>query len=285
MSGSELRIEVLNNFSSLTKATKELCDAVKSEYQMLAWVQDTQNSNISPREKATAVLSQLHYLDNQAPREILICAGFIGATEDTLLLAKELNYRKDQFKKSILALKSAKRPTNDAKSRSIQASQYLNEMGLGRLHLKQCYRKIPILDKIPSKISWTWAHTKAIKKISVRKAHEMLLKKGNDVGIQIQLQQLNMLPEHESLAIVQELAPHLRANLVFIQEKSVQRTMIKGPLPIFFPCTSLTPYPQFTPPGEKCGRSDRLIRSDVRLDPIPFLPAIRVHRYKKLECR
>lgn len=291
---SELRLEALDSFGVLTQAIAKLCDAILQDAALIAWVQESSYFSLPPthcsaRDKACAAFNQLQYMDNQAPREIIVVPGFIGASSPTLKLASEVNECKDRFKKSILALKSAKispldpmltQKINSLLSRNNAAAQTLKSAGLARLHLKQCYRKIPILSRAPQKISWTWAHTRSIKKITHKKAQEMLEKKGSDIGIQLQMEKLNTISPYESLAIVQDLAPHLRANIVFTEEGKVQRKMIKGPLPILFPCQTQTPFPQFTPPTPKCDKDlNRMIRSDVRLDPVVFLPAIRAHRY------
>lgn len=258
---SELRIAVLESFTALQDALTDLSASIKSETHLVSWVPAS-----DARDGCIQALNQLHYHDQQAPREIIVCAGFIGASASTLALAHKVNAAKDNFKKNILALKST--PVT------------LAQMGLPRLHLKQCYRKIPILPHNPLKIRWTWAHTRSIKKISVLQAQALLEKKGNDQGILMQIQKLSALPFHEPLAIVQELAPHLRANIVFPEGKTPHRLMIKGPLPIFFPCELQTPFPDFKPPSEKIAKDkNRCVRSDVRLDPHPFLPAIRAHRY------
>ncbi|MBS0287797.1 MAG: DNA replication terminus site-binding family protein [Proteobacteria bacterium] len=264
------------------------------ESSLVAWVHDPlmPNSTFSAseaRKKACTILSLLQYQSTQAPREIILCPGFIGASIPTLKLAMQVNECKERFKKSVLALKNDKLLTRNAEftdkmnsiiTRHFGQSNVLAQMGLSRLHLKQCYRKIPILEKAPHKISWTWAHTRAIKQITISKAQEMLLKKGTDIGIEIQLSKLSALSPNEMLAIVQELAPHLRANLVFKQNDQVVRKMIKGPIPIFFPSEPNSAPPLFSAPSEKCEKDkNRLKRSDERLDTVAFLPAIRAHRY------
>lgn len=277
MQESALRQDVLDAFAALQSSLDKLCDAIRKDSDLIAWVQEESDTplflgDLAAREKAIVLFKQLDFLDNQAPREIIVLPGFIGATLHTLERVMEVNQAKDQFKKRVLALKSASlKPAN--------LTQAMHAMGLARIHLKQCYRKIPILQQAPEKMSWTWAHTKSIKRISVAKAQEMLLKRGEDAGILMQLQKLSSLPENEQLAIVQELAPHLRANIVLSKQNST-RLMIKGPVPIFFPCDSQTPYPSFKPPLKKSLRDEkRSIRKDVRLEPNPFLPAIRAHRY------
>ncbi len=293
MQDSSHHIEVLNAFSALTLAISTLCDALVKESHLIAWTQNNgENAQLAShqsREKACQILQALQYQDNQAPREILLCPGFIGASLPTLKLAMHVNECKDKFKKTVLALKAEKLISQSPQltekmhsivSRNLSTAKTLSTTGLSRLHLKQCYRTIPILEHAPHKISWTWAHTRSIRKISLHKAQELLLKKGNDVGIDIQLQKLGMLAPNESLAIVQELAPHLRANIVFKKNNDIERMMIKGPIPIFFPCNQDTPSPQFKAPSDRCDKSEgRAKRSDEKLDPIVFLPAIRAHRY------
>lgn len=276
MQEAALRQDVLDTFLVLQSKLQELCDAIIKEPELAAWVQEESQNELfmgamSAREKAILLFKQLEYQNLQAPREIIVLPGFIGASVSTLDKVTALNNAKEQFKKSMLALKASVKPTNLANA--------MAQMGLARLHLKQCYRKIPVLKSAPQKISWTWAHTKSIKRISIAKANELLLKKGEDLGIQIQLQKLNSLTANEELAIVQELAPHLRANIV-LSDENASRLMIKGPVPIFYPCLPETPFPAFKVPQQKTLRDEsRSIRNDVRLDPTPFLPAIRAHRY------
>lgn len=276
MQEAALRQDVLDTFLVLQSTLQTLCEAITKESELAAWVQEeSQNTlfmgDLTAREKANLLFKQLEYQDQQAPREIIVLPGFIGASKATLDKVLAVNEAKDQFKKSMLALKASAKPTSLA--------QTMAQMGMARLHLKQCYRKIPILACAPQKISWTWAHTKSIKRISVAKASELLSKKGEDLGIQIQLQKLHSLAANEELAIVQELAPHLRANIV-LSDENTSRLMIKGPVPIFFPCSHETPFPAFKVPLKKTLRDEkRSIRNDVRLDPTPFLPAIRAHRY------
>ncbi len=294
---AELKIDVLNAFSTLQDKLESLGQALDKDQGLTAWMQPAppllsyQSTTLNPRPLAFAALSQLEYADQQEPRETLVCPGFIGASQETIDLAQQLNEAKDIFKQAVLRLRQAKgslkdlnfndQNTQNNHARNSQLSSSLQKMGLSRLHLKQCYRKIPILKHAPIKISWTWAHTRSIKRITVEQAQRLLQKKSQDSGIQHQLSLLAQVPAHENLAIVQELAPHLRANILLPKDTVAKpRLMVKGPIPIFFPAGSETPAPQFKPPGEKLQKDiNRLIRNDVKIDPNPFLPAIRAHRY------
>lgn len=297
MSEYELRSNLITRFETLHLKIETLCQAIRADDTLVAWMHDfgqfSRNKKVHPshRETACSIIRQLEYHDEQAPREIIISAGFLGASKKTLELAEDLNQEKLLFKSAILSLKPLKISLKDPvlsehlvsilKKRAPVVSQSLHSTGLARIHLKQCYRQLPILSQTPHKISWTWAHTRSIKKISVQEAERLLRQKGSSEGIERQRERLSTLSPHESLAIIQELAPHLRANLVFQFAQETQRMMIKGPMPILFPATPQTPYPSFKPPKDKQGKNkNRLIRNDVKIDPTPFLPSIRAHRYR-----
>jgi hypothetical protein len=295
-----LRRQVIDTFEGLLLSLKNLDDALLQDSHLMAWLNDcsefiTFPEGVSIRQKISQILSQVEYLSTQAPREIIVYAGFVGASQHTLEIVNQLNTQKEAFKQAILSLKKIKLSIHDdllttafehllSHKRNLPTASNLKNMGLSRLHLKQCYRKIPILNDTPLKISWTWANTRSIKRVSVLEA-EKLLKKRNlsDEGIQLQLKKLASLPHSETLAIVQDLAPHLRANLVMAANQPKERLMVKGPVPIFFPATPNQPWPEFKPPKIKMPKDKaRVIRNDVRLDPNPFLPAIRAHRYLDL---
>ncbi len=288
-----IRIQVLESFSALQDRLADLQQTLLQDHQLLGWIQET-DSNLSGyqlRAFAFKQISQLEYLPKQAPREILLCVGFLGANPPTIDALHALNQAKLQFKKAMLTLKAAKVPLHDPYltetmenilgQRPEQTRLLLKKMGLARLHLKQCYRLIPTLLKAPTKLSWTWANTRAIKRISQEEALQLLKKKGSDLGIQRQMEKVLALPKEEKLAIVQELAPHLRTNLVFGDKASgIERRMIKGSLPVFFPANEMTAMPAFKPPKIKQIKNiHRQSRTDQKLDPEPFLPAIHAHRY------
>lgn len=288
---SERETAVLDAFEMLMQGLGTLSEHIRQDSDRVAWIhaEATLGPTLAFREKVIEVIHQVYYAPGQLPREITVCAGLVGASADTLALAERVNQLKIHFKQRVLALKENKSFTRQPEAtaqfseilmRFPTTATALRNIGLARLHLKQCYRQIPLLPHAPSKISWTWAHTRSIKKISRDMALQLLHKRGDDIGIQLQIQKLSTLSPHEPLAIVQELAPHLRANVVFERSDGVTRCMIKGPVPIFFPADPATPLPQFCAPVPRKEKNQhRSTRSDVKLDPIVFLPAIRAHRY------
>lgn len=295
---SELCIDVLHAFSKLLETLEQLHYNVCILDKNLPCVFEslspifTINTN-NDREKAYSFISQLEYLAAQEPREILIGCGLVASSQATLDMIEKLNLSKIDFKEKILMLRnldnySFKKNSElnlaiekILESRDPEFAAKMRRMGLSRLHLKQCYRQIPYYTERPSKISWTWAHTRSIKKISVAQARELLIKLGQDSGIMTQLSKLDTIAADEKLAIIQELAPHLRANLVFKTGDVTDRVMVKGPVPIFYLHSVANPQlPQYKPPKtDRDKNPERGQRSDVKICQEPFLPAIHAHRY------
>lgn len=292
---TELCIDVINTFADLRQKLRSAADHICIlDKNLPAWFQAPPSLTLptasSVREQASTLILQLEYLDHQQPREILVGAGLIAASSETLTAIAALNTAKNNFKQAMLKLKAAKIPNalellnqnfeELLPQRDQNLAATLNRMGLARVHLKQCYRKIPYFMLRPNKVAWTWANTRSIKKISVQDAEAMLRKQISDAGIERQLKLLQGLDPQEKLAIIQELAPHLRANIVLPDGNDTRRVMVKGPVPLFYLMGDEPTLPDFIPPGVKRGKDkDRVIRKDVKINPEPFLPAIRAHRY------
>ncbi|MBT4963346.1 MAG: DNA replication terminus site-binding family protein [Francisellaceae bacterium] len=290
---SKLSISIIDDFKNLTEHLSLLNELVVSvDANLPAWFkcpselinEDTDNYRV----QISRFLNQVEYLDSQPPKEILLGPGWLSCSNETLEMMETVNNLKLKFKSSIIKLKNAsdrKYVSNEFESflnkRPISISNRLSKIGLSRLHLKQCYRQIPTLTKMPKKISWTWANTKAITKISKQQALDLMTKKSKSPEINFQLNKLHNHPNDQDLAIVQTLSPHLRANLIIPDDgDNIFRKMIKGAMPICFPHEP-DRIPQINPPKEKQGHNpDRITRSDVKLESEPFLPAIRVFRYK-----
>ncbi|MDT8893630.1 DNA replication terminus site-binding protein [Halomonas sp. I1] len=161
---------------------------------------------------------------------------------------------------------------------------HLRGVGLARLHLKQCWRAIPLAPAEVSRIRLAWYTSgRSIKRLSVRDAERMLLALDSEAThIRIQLRTLAGLPDSEPLAQVQPQAPLMRANLFFREplEDGHARRAMNVALPLFVPSTNgRLPdinQPSPTPPEQRT----RAKRRDARLEDTPLLPSLRIYRYR-----
>ncbi len=290
---SELCINVINKLDLLGAELDKLCHLILEQDKHLP-LHIKSHSNILPihdphsRQELVNFLKTIQFLDEQEPREIIIASGLVAASHETIKQIFVLNEAKDLFKQAILTLrinypKLSTKPQNltqelNRLAAQTEAKSWMRSLGLSRIHLKQTYRKVPVLEDIPKRISWTWANTRSIKQISVDEAFNMLRKCHQDVGITKQLQLLAAIPQHEKLAVVQELAPHLRTNIFWSNQT---RQMSKGTIPIFIPENGQN-LPIFSIAQDKKGKDHtRNVRKDTKICDEIFLPAIRAHRYLK----
>lgn len=274
--------QVTQTFEQLQHAIEQFNKRLLSESGNIKLQVSSPLTNQSQRHEVAAVLEQNFYLDDQEPRGVILLPGVVQGTATLLELANELNNAKLAFKQAVLDLKEDGVRIADARVQShfiktinrhpvTQAA--LKRTGLTRLHLKQCYRLLTVVDKVPDSVRYTWARTKAITKIDKAEAEKRLRRVGKDAGIERQIAKLSQISDHEHLGIVQQLQPHLRANIVCGDD----RFMVSASLPII--CPDNGEIEKLKLPGqlEAC---TRVVRADTRLEERPFLPAIRAYRYK-----
>ncbi len=161
---------------------------------------------------------------------------------------------------------------------------HLRGQGLARLHLKQCWRAIPVADAPLSRVRLSWYSSgRSIKKLTVREAEQKLLALDHDAPhIRIQLQRLAGIPDGEPLAQVQKQAPLMRANLFFAEPLADgrERRAMNVALPLFIP-SSDGKLPDYNmPPPFPSEKRTRAKRSDERLEEEVFLPSLRAFRYR-----
>ncbi|QJQ94131.1 MULTISPECIES: DNA replication terminus site-binding protein [Halomonadaceae] len=161
---------------------------------------------------------------------------------------------------------------------------HLRGQGLARLHLKQCWRAIPVADAPLARVRMAWYTSgRSIKRLSVRDAEQKLLALDAEAPhIRIQLERLAGIPDREPLAQVQKQAPLMRANLFFeepLADGHTRRAMNVA-LPLFIPSHDGRLPDHNAPPPFPNEKRTRAKRSDERLEEHVFLPSLRVYRYR-----
>lgn len=286
-----VRMALLSSFETLLARIDAFSAALRQDHALPVWVSRTDEElaeNQDMRAKAIQVYRALWYQDSQDGRATLTCPGIVGASAATLVAAHACNAAKEQFKTAVLALKELDR----AETRSAMADLHqrwesvaiaMRRMGAARLNLKQAYRHAPLLERRPLKIGFTWSRQgRVIQRTSVATARRLLEQRVSTPSIQRELQQLAELSPDEMLARVRSVCPHLRANIVFPQDATGQtpRRLMQAPLPILTPLRPGEPLPEFVAVAPFPPLQPRLRRADVRIEDEPFLPSIRVHRYR-----
>ena len=248
-------------------------------YQPDCWCNGYSNALSGIKE----AINDYWYRDGMDGRETIAYYGLISANQASLRLAHDLNGLKDQFAQMVKEIRATSpaelnKYKHELVARHRDLANELAVRGLARLNLKQVTRAIPILEHNPAKVSFNWYKSgKSIQRISKQDALKRLL--NFDVlnpHIRIQYEKLASLPDTETLALVQNLSPIMRTNILF---GNGERTAFNVALPIFFPNDHGMPsfsVPEPTPPEKR----QRKIRNDNQLEDEPIAPSIRVYRYR-----
>ncbi|MFT6189742.1 MAG: hypothetical protein ACJAZ6_001576 [Oleispira sp.] len=284
--------DLVTAFDNLALCIAKFCDLLNNE-QPACWVALAEDEQtLEPLQKARSYYQDIWYRDQQDGRETRSCHGLVMASDEVIQLAQEANQAKDVFKSLVQQVQKtdkdlwlSQKAQLNTRHQSLRKQLYYT--GLGRIHLKQLYRHIPILAHRPEKIGFTWySNGRSIKKLTIAQAEVKLLAMGEEkVHIQRQLQKLNTLPEHETLAQIQTQVPVVRANLVFklMNEKGHVETVRKAmnvSLPLLVPQEGSPFMPKYNqieeqPPAART----RIARNDFKICEEVFLPSLRVHRY------
>ena len=284
--------DLVTAFDALALGLAEFCQQLKLK-QPNCWVALSEGEeHLEDLVKAQSYYQDIWYKDQQDGRETRSCYGLVMADDELIALAREVNLAKDHFKALVQNVQKTHKDwwlseKAQLNSRHKNLREQLYYTGLGRIHLKQLYRHIPILPLRPEKIGFTWySNGRSIKKLTVAQAQAKLLAMGEEkTHIQQQLQKLNTLPEHELLAQIQTQVPVVRANLVYkiANDKGHTETVRKAmnvSLPLLVPAENNPLLPAFNqiddqPPAART----RIARNDFKICEEVFLPSLRVHRY------
>jgi len=281
--------QLIESFDHIVQGTQSLCLSLQQERNAL-WLPltaDETASGLTPLQKALNFYQDFWYQNGQDGRETRSCFGLISANEQQIQHAFEINEYKETFKQQVKILQSHNKQSWN-EFRGVLAKRHhdlrnsLHLSGLTRLHLKQTWRSIPVINRTPSRIGFNWYNSgRSIQKITVEQAQQALLNLDQSGDhIQTQLNILSHLPSHTPLAKVQNLAPTMRANIFFEDNSFPSRQAMNISLPILFKADKENKLPPHNEPELNAPLTrKRAVRSDRRIEDEAFLPSIRVHRY------
>lgn len=276
-------------FDTQISAADQVITAVREENSTL-WRLDGVSAD---SEWLSQALQDVWYQDGQDGRVTRPYLGVVAAGPTVIERVAALNAAKEQLAELFAELRE-KYPDQLAELKAILPfrhpglNQHLRGDGLARLHLKQCWRRVPVAEAPVARVRFAWYSSgRSIQRVSVAECEALLMKLDTEAEhVRLQLKLLAGLPSDEILARIQPQAPLMRANLFYrepvMREDGELRTRraLNVSLPLFLPHDDLRlpalNQPSPTPPTERT----RARRGDVRIEDTPFLKSLRVHRYR-----
>ncbi|SPJ33211.1 DNA replication terminus site-binding protein [Kushneria phyllosphaerae] len=280
----QLMAELEKAFDDLVEATEALVASAR-QHPPAMWRFDGE-ADIDWLMRA---LTDYWYQDGQDGRATRDHVGVVVANDELLEHALNVNQCKDAFARQL----GVARKQHPAMIAELKATlpfrhpvlhDHLKGSGMARLHLKQCWRRLPIADAPVSRIRLAWYSSgRSIKRMSVADVEAKLARLNNEAAhVQIQYRLLASLPDGEMLAQVQTQAPLMRANLFFREplEDGHTRRAMNVALPLFVPAPD-NRLPQINQPAPNPPeKRTRALRGDSKLESEPFIPSLRIYRYR-----
>ncbi|MDI5890535.1 DNA replication terminus site-binding protein [Halomonas rhizosphaerae] len=234
-------------------------------------------------------LLDVWYQDGQDGRATRSHVGLVAGDEPVMEAVARVNATKKAFA-ALLAEIRSEVPSLIPEIKAVlpfrhpALHDHLRGTGLARLHLKQCWRAIPLAEAPVARVRLAWyASGRSIKRLTVREAEQKLLALDSEAPhVRIQLRHLAGIPGGEPLAQVQSQAPLMRANLFYREplEDGRSRRAMNIALPLFVPSPDGRLPDHNLPPPRPPATRTRARRRDERLEDTVFLPSLRVYRYR-----
>jgi hypothetical protein len=276
--------EIVDAYKNILSRLKELSFTLEKTNNYFFWLDPRSEKRVlrnNPLEKLLYIMNLMTLHPNQQSKTVILCPGFIAASDRVYEQVLQLNGAKQHFQELMVAIRKhilhIQESTldnqfgNPSHERPKAIQNFLQKIQLEHLHFKHVYRCFPVLERTPVQLSWTWAHTQSIKRISHEQAISLLERRNKNDRYDEQIQMIQELNKNKVLTLRQKLKPHLRVNVTY---KEKDRGMLKGTMPIVFPIGNTLPKIKPATPVEE--QKERARRRDKRTSEEAFIPAIRL---------
>jgi len=217
-----------------------------------------------------------------------VCLGVLGVGADILRRAAAVNTLKAEFKAICAPLHGIqiRVPVKGeaAPTRKMSAMRViLRNIQRSDLNLLAAYRKIPLLQAPPTKITYTRANTRSVYRKSIDELYELLSALEGPTASQDRAR-LSTLDRREThLALVKERYQNVRANVLFarLDPRGRGRIQIAAELPLMYAKGRHLAPPQVQFPLPAALRNEVRRVRESKLEAAPFLQSLPVYRYAR----
>jgi hypothetical protein len=223
----------------------------------------------------------------------VVCLGVVGVNAATLHRARAVNASK-------VALKAVCAPLQRVRTRVPVKGEaggtrampvirvILRHLQRSDLNLLAAYRRIPILEVLPSSVVYTRARTRAVYRKSVEEVFDLLSNMDGPAAIGDRERLASLHGKVKYLALAREHYENMRANVVYsrLDRRGRGRIQVAAELPLMYPLGRRASAPEvhFPTTSDATGRQPRRNRRS-HLEATPFLRSLPIYRYTAPEVR
>lgn len=279
---------VAERLRALERALERFAEALSHADRLEVVVNGGPGRREGLRQVADAYLTIEHVTDADEPPPPAVM-GVVGVPREVRQRAERVNAAKDALKAYCKQLGDEKKAVSvkneegkDAPTLMPVMRLILRDLGRPRLNLLAAYRRIPILEKPPVRVSYVKATTQAVYCLSKEAVLE-LLERSNKPGVEEDRARIQKLPRHTELALVRKPYENLRANirLSSANKQNKIRIQVRAELPLLYQLPARGgERPEVSyggGPGRVGGRRER----PRYLEPEPYLSTQPIHLYER----
>ena len=244
------------------------------------------NENRPAIEQACEAYAAIDYQMEDEVGTSVVCLGVMGVSADTLKRAAAVNALKAEFKAICTPLhgiqiripvKGETSPTRKTSAMRV----ILRNIQRSDLNLLAAYRKIPLLQAPPAKITYTRANTRSVYRKSIDELYALLNALEGPTASQDRARLAALDQRETHLALVKEHYQNVRANVLYarLDPRGRGRIQISAELPLMYAKARhlAPPQVQFPPPADLANEVPRVRKS--KIDTARFLQSLPVYRY------
>ncbi|EPM6351875.1 hypothetical protein OH457_12595 [Vibrio sp. 2art] len=287
MSKSLHSVPVIRKLQSLESSLHAFAHSLEQTYFN---VQLNNPSDIKPIKAVIRAITAITYDEYQSGRELNQLPGVVFIPEDVVPKLLEVNHAKKAFSDAVKEAKaSSKCKSNTAALNHVR--KLLTEIGMQRVHFKQCERLLVVEEALPKKIvfyneSKGWGNQKKYSKEEALELAKEIIDNGSD-SFDIVSKKIAEISDSEFLVHRTPSPTSIKANITRyvpgVGEKSHSRV---ASLPIFVVTTDMDSARtvligsmvsiESTPKSKRLGSS----KARSKFEEQPYISTLRLYRYK-----
>lgn len=234
-------------------------------------------------EAIAAIDYAIDYAMDDPTNQSVVCLGVIGISPDIMKLVHVVNAAKLELKSVCSPLQNVRIRVpvkgSSGPTKAIPAIRVLlRSIQRSDLNLLAAYRKIPVLDALPSTITYTVARTRAVYRKTVEQVSDLVANRDHPRAA-IDQQRLASLDRQEThLALARDRYVNIRANVRYarLDPRGRGRAQFAAELPLMFVKRRRDTPPVIAFPNA-ASATKRTRRS--LLEGAPFLESLPIYRY------
>ena len=291
--GPTLRLSLTSVMHSLEQAHNMLAKAMHDDSGYPIWAYEHEDTSRNPRLKVIEAIRLLDYQPDQGGTDSLLYPALVGASERTLNYVHNVNLYRTELAKVLKKFVGLDVLVEDINTGNLINRQWarivLAMLGHARLNQRQATRLFRCFNQPPSQVSYSWVNMRKVEYTTSRNILQDLekrLEKNSGAALKAlegDYDKVAALGHTEPLAIVTPLREQVRANVAWTDRhnNTVKRAQFYAGAPIFYPAQLGSALPKLRRlPNKDAPRSFRMKRSDLKLEPEPLIPRLKIYRYR-----